>query len=277
MTRCETSKPRCALSHPSTPVSHQLSRFLTYSFHAIYPHVPPFFFFLGKQKTTTKIDPGSAPSSAAPPLAPHPCWSAPPRRYAACVLARHARRTPAARRDKRQGRCRRPVIVITRCNRCASGGAMAALFRRRDNLRWRGRGRNTDPGASASLRTPQRLMIRRTAHASPPARTIYICIYLCILYRRRKSSLYAALTASVPQASPKMTSSTFEGSSTRAQPRTISLLPNSRQTKNVRLPPAYSSPLSLLRILMTREDRRGTRACARRTVDRRPRQRRRFR
>jgi hypothetical protein len=47
---------------------------------------------------------------------------------------------------------------------------------------------------------------RRTAHAS---------------HRRRKSSLYAALIASAPQASPRMTSSTFEGSSTHAQPRTI--------------------------------------------------------
>ena len=52
--------------------------------------------------------------------------------------------------------------------------------------------------------------------------------------RRRRLSLYAALTALRRQASPKTTSSTFEDSSTRARPQTTSPPPSFRRKRNVR-------------------------------------------
>ena len=66
----------------------------------------------------------------------------------------------------------------------------------------------------------------------------------CII-RRRRLSPCAALTALLRPDSPKMTSKTFEDSSTRARPRTTSPLQNSRQKKNVRtsLPPHFLSLL----------------------------------
>ena len=59
----------------------------------------------------TVSDPRCAPSTATPPLAPHPRRAAPPRQDTAGILARHARRASAAccdddDDDKEQGRSR---------------------------------------------------------------------------------------------------------------------------------------------------------------------------
>ena len=80
----------------------------------------------------TVSDPKCAPSTATPPLAPHPRRAAPPRQDTAVILARHARRASAAccngdddDDDKEQGRSR--LTNITR----RSTGAMATLLGRR--------------------------------------------------------------------------------------------------------------------------------------------------
>ena len=104
--------------------------------HPIYPRIPIFSL---KISSKTVSDPRRAPSTAAPPLAPHPRRAAPRRRDAARIMARHARRAPAARRDEGQGRTR-PTYNACHCaarlrSPHAGTSAMATLLRRRPTLR----------------------------------------------------------------------------------------------------------------------------------------------
>ena len=120
------------LSTPHYPLHH---------LHA-YSHFPHF---------TNLSDPRRAPQTPPPSLAPHPRRTAPRRRDANIILARYARRAPAARRDKSQRQIR-PIDIAHRAAHqqlfvsLGSRRAMAALLRRRPTIRRRGRGRGPAPG-----------------------------------------------------------------------------------------------------------------------------------
>lgn len=88
---------------------------------------------------TPASDSRSAPQTPAPSLAPHPRWTAPPRRDETIILARHARRAPAARSDQNQRR-NRPIDIAYRTahwqllslgSRRRRRRAVASLLRRR--------------------------------------------------------------------------------------------------------------------------------------------------
>lgn len=143
MTRCATSRPRCAFP-PPTPGFDRLP-----SIHTFHLSLSLSF----SQKMTncrTVSDPRCALSTATPPLAPHSRRAAPPRQDTAGILARHARRASAACRDddddddKEQGRSR----LITVAHR--STRTMVTLLGRRAAYRRRGRRRDTDAGAQHS-------------------------------------------------------------------------------------------------------------------------------
>ena len=80
----------------------------------------------------TASDSRRAPSTATPPLAPHPRGAAPTRQDAAGILVRHARRASAACCDDDKGQGRgRPINIAHR-----STSTMVTLLGRRATYRW---------------------------------------------------------------------------------------------------------------------------------------------
>ena len=180
MTRCETSKPRCALiPQPSSPTNLRSFSLI----HPIYPHVP-LFFPSGKTKNHNKnrSEKRALKCSAAACASSMLGGSSPTVRSLRLGWARTKSASSAPRQKARTmppTRHRYYPLRPVRQRRCH--GCIVPSARQSPMVRKRAKHRPRCVSFPPRPTTIHDLTARRrTAHASPPARTMYI--YMCVYH-----------------------------------------------------------------------------------------------